>query len=81
MNPGAFGHYSYALHDAITSVMIPTVEVHITDIRNREEEWRHTTVIEDACIHTIIGEGLDGYCNAMEFLVKHITELRKNQNK
>lgn len=76
INPGAYGHYSYAIHDALTTVMIPTVEVHITDIRSREEEWRHTTVIEDACIKTIIGQGLDGYCQGMEFLVDYIKEHR-----
>ena len=44
INPGAYAYYSYAIHDAITSVMIPTVEVHISDIESREEEWRHKSV-------------------------------------
>lgn len=72
INPGAYGHYSYAIHDALTSVRIPTVEVHITDIRSREEEWRHTTVIEDACITSIIGKGLDGYCQAIDYLINYL---------
>lgn len=72
INPGAYGHYSYAIHDALTSVRIPTVEVHITDIRAREEEWRHTTVIEDACITSIIGKGLDGYCQAIDYLIDYL---------
>ncbi|MDO4965315.1 MAG: type II 3-dehydroquinate dehydratase [Lachnospiraceae bacterium] len=77
MNPGAYGHYSYAIHDAITSVSIPTVEVHITDIKSRKEEWRHKTVIEDACVKTIIGHGLDGYTEGIDFLIDYI----KNGNK
>lgn len=77
INPGAYGHYSYAIHDAITSVMIPTVEVHITDIRNRNEEWRHATVIEDACVKTIIGHGLDGYIEGIDFLVDYVGKENK----
>jgi len=68
INPGAYGHYSYAIHDAITSIKLPVVEVHITDIRAREEEWRHTSVIEDACVKTIIGHGIDGYLEAIDYL-------------
>lgn len=77
INPGAYGHYSYAIHDALTSVMIPAVEVHITDIYSRKEEWRHKTVIEDACVKTIVGHGLDGYIEAIDFLI----EMKKNENK
>lgn len=71
MNPGAYGHYSYAIHDAITSIKKPVVEVHITDIRAREEEWRHTSVIEDACVKTIIGHGINGYLEGIDYLVEN----------
>jgi 3-dehydroquinate dehydratase-2 len=59
-NPGAFTHTSYALHDALESVEIPTVEVHISNVEEREP-WRRTSVIRPACAHTIYGRGVDGY--------------------
>ena len=77
INPGAFGHYSYAIHDAITSVMIPTVEVHISDIESREEEWRHKSVTAPACIHMIKGQGLDGYILAVDYLLDYLREYEK----
>ncbi|MDO4618349.1 MAG: type II 3-dehydroquinate dehydratase [Clostridia bacterium] len=68
INPGAYTHYSYAIHDALKSVMIPTVEVHISDIHSREE-FRRISVTAPACIAQISGKGLDGYLLAMEELV------------
>ena len=72
INPGAYAHYSYAIHDAITSVMIPTVEVHISDIEKRTEEWRHHSVTADACLKVIKGKGLDGYIEAIDFLKEYV---------
>ncbi len=66
-NPGALTHYSYALHDAIEAVEIPTIEVHISDISSREE-WRAHSVISPVATRTISGEGLDGYRMALEAL-------------
>jgi 3-dehydroquinate dehydratase-2 len=60
-------HYSYSLHDAIEAVGLPTVEVHISDIANREP-WRANSVIEPVCVHSIIGHGIDGYRMALEHL-------------
>ena len=74
INPGAYAHYSYAIHDAITSIQIPTVEVHISDIETREEEWRHTSVTAPACIKVIKGKGLDGYIEAIDFLKEYINK-------
>ncbi len=68
LNPGALAHYSYALHDAIEAVPMPVVEVHISDIANREERWRRTSVLAPACAATIIGKGIDGYREALEYL-------------
>ncbi len=68
INPGALAHYSYALHDAIEAVPMPVVEVHISDIANRAEEWRRTSVIAPACTATISGKGIDGYREALENL-------------
>jgi len=72
INPGAYAHYSYAIHDAITAGQIPTVEVHISDIETRKEEWRHHSVTADACIKIIKGEGLDGYIHAVDFLKDYL---------
>ena len=67
LNPGALTHYSYALHDAITAIGLPVVEVHISNITSREE-WRRHSVISAACTATISGEGFDGYRKALEIL-------------
>lgn len=61
LNPGAFSHTSYALHDAIlTASPIPAVEVHISNILEREE-WRKCSVTSPACLTSIFGRGIDGY--------------------
>jgi 3-dehydroquinate dehydratase-2 len=70
LNAGALTHYSYALADAIRSVPIPTVEVHLSDIGAREE-WRARSVLSDACIGTIAGHGPDGYREALELLTRN----------
>lgn len=67
INPGAYAHYSYAIHDALRSVDVPAVEVHISDISAREP-WRHVSVTAPACVKTIAGLGFDGYLRAMDVL-------------
>lgn len=69
INPGAYTHYSYAIRDALASITIPKVEIHISDITKREE-FRKTSVTRDACDHQIYGHGLDGYLMAIDFLLK-----------
>ena len=72
LNAGALTHYSYAIYDALIAVGIPTVEVHISNIYEREE-WRHTSVTGEAAIATIYGRGTVGYVNAIDLLTAHIT--------
>ena len=70
-NPGAHAHYSYALRDAIASVDVPVVEVHISDISQREEFRRHS-VLSDVCIGIVQGMGVQGYVRAVDILANHV---------
>ncbi len=67
INPGALTHYSYALHDAVEAIEIPTIEVHLSDITSREP-WRRTSVVAPACRASIVGKGAAGYREALEIL-------------
>jgi 3-dehydroquinate dehydratase-2 len=69
INPGAFTHYSYAIRDALSSIVVKKVEVHISNIEKREE-FRKISVTKDACDHQIFGEGLPGYLKAIDYLIK-----------
>ena len=67
INPGAYTHTSIAILDAVESVMIPTVEVHISKVEERED-FRQISYIRKACVKTITGLGTDGYLRAIDFL-------------
>lgn len=71
LNPGAWTHYSYAIADALEIAGLPAVEVHISDISNREE-WRQKSVIEPHCIASIGGEGIPGYRRALVALKEQL---------
>ncbi len=71
INPAAWTHYSYAVLDALKSVPLPAVEVHISDIKKREP-FRQYSVTKEACIGQISGKGFNGYLEAMDRLVEHI---------
>jgi 3-dehydroquinate dehydratase II len=67
VNPGAWTHYSYAIRDALELFDAPIVEVHLSNVDERED-WRRTSVISDLAAHRIIGKGADGYKEAIEWL-------------
>jgi 3-dehydroquinate dehydratase II len=69
VNPGAWTHYSYAIHDALELISVPVVEVHLSNVDAREE-WRRHSVLADLAAKRIIGKGPDGYREALEFLAE-----------
>jgi 3-dehydroquinate dehydratase-2 len=69
VNPGAWTHYSYAIRDALEIVEVPIVEVHLSNLYEREE-WRRSSVTAEVAANVIIGKGPEGYREALEFLVK-----------
>lgn len=71
INPGAYTHYSYAIHDALASVSMPKIEIHISDITKREE-FRKISVTAAACDEQIYGKGLDGYLMAIDSVLSRI---------
>ena len=67
INPAAYTHTSIAIPDALKAVGIPTVEVHLSDIKKREK-YRHISYTAQACVSSIIGKGFEGYREAITFL-------------
>jgi 3-dehydroquinate dehydratase-2 len=73
INPGAFTHYSYAIRDAIAAIDLPTVEVHLSDIHNREG-FRRISVIKEVCIAQISGKGVNSYLEGIQTLKKFLSD-------
>ena len=74
INPAAYTHTSIAIPDALKAVGIPAVEVHLTDIHNRES-YRRISYTSEVCIATIAGKGFDGYRDAIALICGHYSEL------
>jgi 3-dehydroquinate dehydratase II len=69
VNPGAWTHYSYALHDALEMVPVPKVEVHLSNVHAREERWRRVSVVSPAVEAVIAGMGASGYVAAVRYVL------------
>jgi 3-dehydroquinate dehydratase-2 len=70
INPGAWTHYAWAIHDALEPIRVPIVEVHLSNVDEREQ-WRRTSVIRDLVSTRFVGLGPDGYRMALEYLKEH----------
>lgn len=80
INPGAYTHTSIAILDAAKAVKIPLVEVHISKVEERED-FRQVSYIRLAAKKTITGHGINGYIEAMEFLLENKDETKGNETK
>jgi len=72
VNPGAWSHYSYAIHDALELLTVPIVEVHLSQIEQREA-WRRHSVIAGLAAHRVLGQGPAGYREALRYLAASAT--------
>jgi 3-dehydroquinate dehydratase II len=71
LNPGAWTHYAYAIHDALQIAALPAVEVHLSDVGSRDA-WRQLSVIRPLCFATVSGKGPDGYREGLELIKKEL---------
>ena len=67
LNPGAWTHYAWSLRDAVEIAALPAVEVHLSDVKRREP-FRAVSVLEDVCVASVSGQGVEGYRTALERL-------------
>ena len=70
LNAGGYSHTSVALRDAVAMCPVPVVEIHITDIAQRET-FRRVSLLTDVCAHSIIGHGTNGYLEAVQWLINN----------
>ena len=71
VNPAAWTHYSWAIRDALELLTVPVVEVHLSNVDERED-WRRFSVVTELAAHRVVGKGPDGYREALEFLAKEV---------
>jgi 3-dehydroquinate dehydratase-2 len=76
LNPGAWTHYAYSIHDALELTGLPAMEVHLSDVKSREP-WRRLSVIGDLCLATFSGKGPDGYRLALARLREALEETSR----
>jgi 3-dehydroquinate dehydratase II len=69
LNPGAWTHYSYAIHDALEAVSVPKVEVHLSNVHSREE-WRRSSVVSPVVDAVVAGMGAEGYLAAIRYILE-----------
>ena len=72
VNPAAWTHYSYAIRDAVELLTVPVVEVHLSNVDERED-WRRVSVISDLAAKRVIGKGPEGYQEALEYLAETLS--------
>ena len=77
LNPAGYTHTSVAIADAVCAVGLPTVEVHISDVSNREP-FRKVSYVRPHCIATVAGEGFDGYLKAIDLLLERLCQEEKH---
>ena len=73
LNAGGYTHTSIALRDAVACSRVPVVEVHVSDIMQREP-FRQISLLTDVCVHSVIGQGTDGYRQAVEWILNRTTQ-------
>lgn len=73
LNAGGYTHTSIALRDAVACSRVPVVEVHVSDIMQREP-FRQISLLSDVCAHSVIGQGTDGYRQAVEWILNRTTQ-------
>ena len=71
LNPGAWTHYAWSLRDAVELTALPAVEVHLSDVKHREP-FRAMSVLDDVCVASVSGQGVDGYRVALERLKEEL---------
>ena len=71
LNPGAWTHYAWSIHDALDLTGLPAVEVHLSDV-NAREEWRRLSVIRSLCLASVAGKGVEGYREGLRALRDHL---------
>jgi len=76
LNPGAFTHYSIAIRDAISAIDVPVIEIHLSNVHNREE-FRHHSVLSPVVMGQVIGFGADSYMGALEIAIRKLEHCRK----
>jgi 3-dehydroquinate dehydratase II len=69
VNPGAWTHYSYAIHDALEAVSVPKVEVHLSNVHARDEAWRRESVVSPVVDAVVAGMGAAGYLAAVRYVL------------